>query len=97
MKRFFACALALVLLLAAGCQSTPEEGIVKGKSSDALIEKAQTTPGQGTLAQRVNAPEHYEAAFSNESDALRVTVDAAVTVPDAEAAPIVRVTPAEIT
>ncbi len=97
MKKLLALSLSLVLLLAAGCQSTPEEGIVKGKSSDALIEKAQTTPGQGTLAQRVNAPAHYDAAFSNESGTLTVTVDAAVTVPDAEAVPIIRVKPANIT
>ncbi len=97
MKRFFACALALVLLLAAGCQSTPEEGIVKGKSSDALIEKAQTTPGQGTLAQRVEAPERYEDAFASAGGELQVTVDAAVTVPEAETIPIWRVTDGSVT
>lgn len=96
MKRFFACALALVLLFAAGCQSTPEAGIVKGKSSDALIKAAGAETG-GTLAERTDAPARYESAFSNESGGLRVTMDAAVTVPEAEAVPIIRVTPAEIT
>ena len=96
MKRTLAFALALALLLAAGCQSTPEEGIVKGKSSAALIEKASAQTG-GALAQRIDAPEHYAAAFSNESDTLHVTVDAAVTVPDADKVPIIRVKPAHIT
>ncbi len=96
MKRILPFVLAVALLLT-GCQKTPEEGIVKGKSSEALIEKAQTTPGQGALAQRVNAPEHYDAAFSNESGELTVTVDAAVTVPDADKVPIIRVKPAHIT
>ena len=97
MKRALTFMLALALAFSAGCQSTPEEGIVKGKSSQALLEKAQTGPGQGTLAQRINAPETYQADFSNESGTLQVTVDAAVTVPAAEAAPIVRVKPANIT
>ena len=97
MKRFFTFALALTLLFAAGCQSTPEEGIVKGKSSDALIEKAQAEPGQGTLAQRISAPETYESSVSSQDGKLRVAIDAAVTVPQAEAVPILQVTAAEIT
>ena len=97
MKRFFACVLALALAFAAGCQSTPEEGIVKGKSSDALIEKAQAEPGQGTLAQRINAPETYESSVSSQDGKLTVTIDAAVTVPEADSAPIYQVTPGTIT
>ena len=96
MKRFLPFVLLLALALT-GCQSTPEEGIVKGKSSAALIEKAQAEPGQGALAEKLNAPEHYEDAFSNESGALTVTVDADVTVPDAEKVPIWRVEDGAIT
>ena len=88
--------LALALLFAAGCQKTPEEAIVKGKSSEDLLQKAAAETG-GTLAERLNAPERYEASFSNVGGELQVTVDAAVTVPDAEAVPIIRVRPANIT
>ncbi len=88
--------LALALLFSAGCQKTPEEAIVKGKSSEELLQKAAAETG-GTLAERLDAPERYEAAFSNVSGELQVTVDADVTVPDAEAVPIIRVRPANIT
>ena len=96
MKKVFACALALALIFAAGCQSTPEEGIVKGKSSDALIEAASARTG-GTLGSRIDAPARYQSTFSNVSGGLHVTVDAAVTVPEADKTPIVRVRPAGIT
>ena len=54
MKRFLPFVLLLALTLT-GCQKTPEEGIVKGKSSDALIEKAQgyTETGTGSVSDRV--------------------------------------------
>ncbi len=97
MKRFLALSLSLALVFTAGCQSTPEEGIVKGKSSDALIEKAQAEPGQGTLAQRVGAPETYQASVSSADGKLNVTIDAAVTVPEADSAPIFQVAPGTIT
>ncbi len=96
MKKVLAFTLALALVLLTGCQSTPEEGIVKGKSSDALIEKASAQTG-GALAQRINAPEHYAAAFSGQNGELTVTVDADVIIPEAERVPIVEVTATDIT
>ena len=97
MKKTITGFLALALVFAAGCQATPEAAIVTGKSSDELIEKAQADPGAGSLAARLGAPETYQSSFSGEGGALTVTVDAAVTVPDAEKVPILQVTPAEIT
>ena len=98
MKRTFAALLALTMLLAAGCQTTPEAPIVVGKSNDALIEKAESgQPGRGALAERVDAPEVYHGGVSSGSGEVRVTIDAAVTVPEAEAAPILRVTDGTIT
>lgn len=95
MKRSFAFALALAMVFAAGCQATPEESIVAGKSSDALIEKAKAETG-GTLAERLDAPETYQGSVSSVDGLLNVTIDAAVTVPEAESVPIIQVTPAEI-
>ena len=96
MKRSFAFALALAMVFAAGCQATPEESIVAGKSSDALIEKAKAETG-GTLAERLDAPETYQGSVSSVDGLLNVTIDAAVTVPDAESVPIIQVTPGTIT
>ncbi len=95
MKRFLPFVLLLALALT-GCQSTPEAPIVAGKSSDDLLEKAAAETS-GALAQRVEAPARYEDAFASTGGELQVTVDAAVTVPDADKVPIVRVTPANIT
>ncbi len=96
MKKLSAFLLALLLLLAAGCQKTPESAIVKGKSSDALLEKAAEETS-GALVERVDAPARYQDSFSSAGGELTVTVDADVTVPEAEAVPIIRVTPANIT
>ena len=97
MKKTLALLLALALAALAGCQATPEGSIVTGKSSDALIEKAQADPGQGTLAQRINAPETYQASVSSQDGKLTVTIDATVTVPETDSAPIFQVTPGTIT
>ena len=95
-KRPFVFALALTMALAAGCQATPEEPIVSGKSSDALIERAAEQTA-GTLAERVAAPERYTGSAASAGGEMTVTIDAAVTVPEADQAPIWRVVPANIT
>lgn len=94
-------AITLILVAAmalsfSGCQDTPEDSIVAGKSSDALIEKAQAETG-GTLAERLDAPETYQGSVSSVDGLLNVTIDAAVTVPEAESVPIFQVTPGTIT
>lgn len=97
MKRAAAMVLSLMMALAVcGCQQTPEEPIVAGKSSDDLIEKAAGQTG-GALAERVDAPDRYESAFSSEDGKLRVSVDAAVSVPEAEKVPVYRVEDGTIT
>ena len=97
MKRVLVSLLALAMIFAAGCQKTPEEAIVTGKSSDDLIEKARADAGTGALAEKLGAPETYQNSVSSQDGKLTVTIDAAVTVPEAEAVPIIRVSPAEIT
>ena len=94
-KTVLAPALALAMVLAAGCQATPEDPIVSGKSSDALIQRAAEETS-GTLAERVDAPETYQSSVSSEDGRLRVTIDAAVTIPEADSAPIIQVTASEI-
>ena len=56
MKRIrTAIVISLIVLSAAGCQKTPEQAIVVGKSNDALIEKAQdyTEAETGSVSDRV--------------------------------------------
>ncbi len=88
--------LAAMLLFSA-CQATPEEPVVAGKSSDELIEKARTAAGEGAPAERLGAPERYQGSFSSVDGKLNVTVDAAVTIPEADSAAIIRVTDGSIT
>ena len=54
-KVYLAVALSLLVLSAAGCQKTPEQAIVVGKSNDALIEKAQdlSESETGSVSDRV--------------------------------------------
>ncbi len=96
MKRILVFLLALAMVLAAGCQRTPEASIVTGKSSDDLLEKASAETS-GTLAERLDAPESYQGSVSSADGKLNVTIDATVTVPEADSAPIFQVTPGTIT
>lgn len=91
----FLLAASIILSLSA-CQATPEQGVVVGKNTEELIEKAAAKTS-GSLAQRVNAPETVQTSFSSTSGKLHVTVDAQVYVPGAKAVPIIRVTPEIIT
>lgn len=95
-KLIFLLLLTAAALALTGCQSTPEAPIVAGKSSDDLLEKAAAETS-GALLSRVNAPERYEDAFASAGGELQVTVDADVTVPDADKVPIIRVKPANVT
>ena len=111
MKRTLALLLALALAFIAGCQATPEGSIVTGKSSDALIEKAQGDAGEGSVSDRVGltaetgaqdagkgAPSYvYKDTFSNADGSITVTVDAQVVAPEADSAAIIRVTDGTIT
>ena len=97
MKKTLALLLALALAFIAGCQATPEDPIVTGKSSDALIEKAQGDAGEGALAEKLGAPARYTGSAASADGKLTVTIDAAVTVPEAEKIPIWRVKDGSIT
>ena len=86
-------AAALIILLLAGCQPTPEESIVIQKDLEQMISQAQSTPEvfAGTLAERLGAPGTYTVSFSGADGRLIVSVDASVSVPDAATIPIYRV------
>ncbi len=71
--------------------------ITTGPGNDALYEKAAAYTGHESLAARLGDPEHYESEFASTDGSMTVTVDAKVTVPDAAAAPLIRVTSTAIT
>ena len=89
--RFLAVAVSVLLL--AGCQPTPEQSIVIQKDLEQMISQAQSTPetSAGTLAERLGAPGTYTVSLSGADGRLIVSVDAAISVPDAAAIPIYRV------
>ena len=89
--------VAAMALSISGCQDTPEASIVAGKSSDELIEKAQADAGEGTLAEKLGSPETYQSSVSSADGKLNVTIDATVTVPEAEKVPVYRVEDGSIT
>ena len=123
-KVYLTVALSLLVLSAAGCQKTPEQAIVVGKSNDALIEKAQdlSESETGSVSDRVGltsetlppppaaqeqepeaggdalpAAYRYQDSFANQDGSITVTVDAAVSAPEADSAAIIRVTDGSIT
>ena len=90
--------ITLILIIAAalfaGCQPTPEQGVVMGKDLEQMLALA-TSPQeqQGTLAEVLGImSNHYEKYLENHNDNIRVTVDANIVLPGAGSLPIVRVT-----
>jgi len=87
---------ALVLVLMAGCQATPEKPVVVQKDMEQMIEKAQQTPKasetqQIMLAERLGAPERLELQLTDRKGTLMVQVDADVVIPEAGAVATARV------
>ncbi len=94
MKRIaiFILLIAMTLSITA-CQKVPETSLVVGKSSDKLIEKAQTNSGEEPLSARLDTPGTYQESVSSEDGLLNLTIDATITVPEANSIPIIQVTP----
>lgn len=92
-KKLFWLLLSAVILILSACQQTPEQPIVVGKNLNAIIDKAVTTEeGQaGSVSERINAPESYNASVNGVNGKLSVNVNASVTVPDTEGISVVRV------
>lgn len=101
MKRILAILLSIILTAAffTACQATPEKPVVIQKDIEQMIEKAAATdevqaPGI-SLMERTGAPlalnlETTEGSFT-------LSVDAPVSVPDAEKMPVIRVKAGEFT
>ena len=82
------------------CQATPDEPVVVQKDLEQMIEKAQATPEEVqtsgiSLREQTGAPQKLE--LENTEGNFTLSVDAAVTVPDAYKMPIIRVKQGEFT
>ena len=92
MKRYIAILLCMAVAFGvAACQPTPEKAVVVGKDTDRLIDKAGEGLGDESVAGKVNAPLRYEADFISPDGMTAVSVNAAVDVPEANTAPIIRI------
>ncbi len=93
-------AIAIFIVLLAGCQPTPEEPVVIQKDLEQMIEKAQTTPGEEqangvSLREQTRAPETL--TMESEAGKFTLSVDASVSVPEAYSMPVIRTTAGEFT
>ena len=97
MKRYIAILLCMAVAIGvAACQPTPEKAVVVGKDTDRLIDKASEGLGDESVAEKVNAPLRYEADFVSSDGMTAVSVNAAVDVPEASTAPIIRISAGSI-
>lgn len=76
---------------------TMKPPITTGPDNSALYEKAAAYTGGESLSARLGDPDHVQREFASHDGSLAVTVDADVTIPDAEKAPLIRVTSGTIT
>ena len=88
--------IMIIAITAIGCQKTPESPLIIGKSSDDLIDKAGEGLSDESVAEKVNAPLQYEADFVSSDGMTAVSVNAAVDVPEASTAPIIRISTGSI-
>ena len=88
--------IMIIAITAIGCQKTPESPLIIGKSSDDLIDKASEGLSDESVAEKVNAPLQYEADFVSSDGMTAVSVNAAVDVPEASTAPIIRISTGSI-
>lgn len=76
---------------------TVKPPVTTGPDNSALYEKAAQYTGSESLSARLGDPEHIEREFASTDGSLTVTVNADVVIPDAEKAPLIRVTSGTIT
>ncbi len=84
---------ALCLLLTA-CQPTPEEEIVKQKS-EALFVESITATAKPEKSFKMQVSQHITQDVETENAKIKISIDADVEMPDAEAYPIVKISKSE--
>lgn len=93
MKKGFAIMWAAVLAVClAGCQPTPDKGVVGRKDLAQMLDMAAAPwEREGSLREALTVPDRYETYLEGGGGTIRVTVDAQVIAPEADRVPIIRV------
>lgn len=88
----FLCVGALTVCMLAGCQATPQNGVVVRKDLQQMLSIASDPQDkQGSVSDYLGVPDRYETHFTDSSGTVEVTADADVSVPDVDDIPIIRV------
>ena len=86
------CIVALTVCMLAGCQATPQNGVVVRKDLQQMLSIASDPQDkQGSVRDYLGIPDRYETHFTDSSGTVEVTADADVSVPDVDDIPIIRV------
>lgn len=87
----------VAMMLFSGCEKAPEESIVKQKSMDNMIKKAEdSTNGSDDVASVTDNYTKYENKFENKKLGVYVKADAKVEIPNAKKLSVYRVKRGEI-
>ena len=83
---------AICLLLFAGCQATPKKPAVMGKDLEQMLALATSEQETaGSLEERLDVPKRDESYVEDTKSKFKVTIDADIILPEADAIPIIRV------
>lgn len=85
-------AAALIISLLAGCQTTPQSGVVVRKDLQQMLALAASPQDmQGSVREYLGVPDRYETQFTDSTGTIKVAANANVSVPDVKGIPILRV------
>ncbi len=87
------------IMTLSACQPTPDKPIIVGKNQEVMLSAAAktNTAQAGTVLEQANAPANYTNEISLANGRLMITVNASVSIPDAQGMPTLRVKAADFT
>lgn len=91
-KKTVLAAMCVCAVLFSGCEKTPENVIVREKGKQSIQKYESGESAGGSLAEQLEAPQHYSNLVSYEDGRLVIDTDADVWIPDAEEVHIYEVT-----
>lgn len=85
------------IMTLSACQPTPDKPIIVGKNQEVMLSAAAktNTAQAGTVLEQANAPANYTNEISLANGRLMITVNASVSIPDAQGMPTLRVKAAD--
>ena len=89
MKKIIA-VLVLILMIATGCQSTPEDETVNRRDYEKLLEENKRYG-------KMECPAEFSDEFMSKDKKVKITFDAKVIAPDVDKFPVIKITPQPIT